>query len=459
MTQQTEHAFDWNGFFFCIKICVGTLLIAASGYYGFVYAQKIFAAPPIPSEAPQTVAPVNEKKFSTSTPQRIINRLTIPEAVPKTGKFIAADLTEMQVTLYQDGAPLAVYPIATKGRPGTPWETPAGFYAVETKERDHFSSLSRVHMPYSMQFYGNYFIHGWPYYPDGTPVASTFSGGCIRLNTGDAEKVFAFADRGTGLFVYDAQKTTDMAPLTITANERPLLSAQGYLVADLDTGSVYLEQDAAIPRNLGSITKLMSALVANETINFEARLAVPGNALAPDGSLSSASLVFSVEDLLYPLILQSNDAVADMLAKRHGTAQFVRWMNTAAKALGMEQTAFIDARGNGNTGTPDDVFRLLTYLANKKSFVVEIMRTKSKTITAQDGKKVVITPLDANAASVVTLSLGGNTRRIAIIVLESADQKKDLETLMAWITKGAKNPDNTACATCAFPQTYREIEL
>lgn len=457
MTHKAEHTFDWKGFFFCVKLLVGALLLGAGGYYGFTYTKTLLAAPAQTTPVLQTATSPAEEKFSTSTPQRVINRLTIAEAVPRTGKFIAADLEAMQVTLYQDGVPLATYPIATKGRPGTPWETPAGFYAVETKERDHFSSLSKVHMPYSMQFYGNYFIHGWPYYPDGTPVASTFSGGCIRLNTKDAEKIFAFANRGTGLFVYDTQKTTNLAPLVITANTKPLISAHGYLVADLDTGSVYLEQDAAIPRTMGSITKLMSALVANETINFEARLTVQKSALvanAPD-----APLTFLVEDLLYPLILQSNDTVAETLARRHGTTQFVRWMNTAAKALGMENTTFVDASGQRSTTTPDDVFRLLTYLANKKSFIVGIMRTENKTIVAQSGEKITITQTHANAASVVTLSLGGTTRRIAVVVLESSDERADIAALTAWITSSAKNSANAACPTCAFPQTYREIEF
>ena len=45
-----------------------------------------------------------------------------------------------------------------------------------------------------IQFDGNYFIHGWPYYPDGTSVAKGYSGGCIRLSTEDAEELYGLVD-------------------------------------------------------------------------------------------------------------------------------------------------------------------------------------------------------------------------------------------------------------------------
>src|SRR5882724_9446532 len=104
--------------------------------------------------------------------------------------FIEADLTAMQLSVYENGAVVKQVPILTKGRPGSWWETPAGLYQVQNKETNHFSSFGHVYMPWSMDFQGNFFIHGWPYEPDGTPVSSAYSGGCIRLATDDAEKLY-----------------------------------------------------------------------------------------------------------------------------------------------------------------------------------------------------------------------------------------------------------------------------
>ena len=59
-----------------------------------------------------------------------------------------------------------------------------------------------------MAFQGNFFIHGWPYEPDGTPVASTYSGGCIRMATDDAKKIYDMSTLGMPVLVYKS----DFAP-------------------------------------------------------------------------------------------------------------------------------------------------------------------------------------------------------------------------------------------------------
>lgn len=147
---------------------------------------SLFAVVPqkVPLSAlPQiVVVPLPIATSSTSvTPysNRILASLTISDVIPRSGKFIAADLQHMLLYLYQHGTLVTTYPIKTKSRSNTPWETPAGFYTVHTKEPLHFSSIGKVFMRYSMQFYGNYFIHGWPYYSSGKPVSTAFSGGCI----------------------------------------------------------------------------------------------------------------------------------------------------------------------------------------------------------------------------------------------------------------------------------------
>lgn len=106
-------------------------------------------------------------------------------------KMIIADLLNMRISLVGTSS-LETLPIITKGRPGSYYETPVGEYEVGLKSRNHFSSLGEVYMPYSVQFYANFFIHGIPYHKDGTRVSSSYSGGCIRLADEDAKKVYDF---------------------------------------------------------------------------------------------------------------------------------------------------------------------------------------------------------------------------------------------------------------------------
>lgn len=479
-----EHSFDWRGFSFSGKLVVLCFSMVLAGQYGLPYAQAHFSSRTSPaSVAAGSVVPAGSS-FSSSTPRRVISSLTIEDAAPQSGKFIAADLVGMKLYLYQDGNVVAEYPILTKGRPGSPYETPAGFYSVLTKEESHLNKRAEVYMPYSMQFYGNYFIHGWPYHVDGTPVDPNYSGGCIRLGTADAMKVYVFAEKGTGLFVYDPGRPAPTTSVALNPVRPPTVSAASYLVADIDTGDVLLEHNAGVVRPIASVTKLMTALVANETIMFDKEISVEGSTLSHSGASGNASSVgFSVGDLLYPLLMESNNAIAVTLAEYYGADGFVGWMNTSARALGMTSTSYEDPSGISakNVSTTDDLFRLAAYLTNKKSFIWDVTRTPSKTLTAVNGSSYAFRNFNQfsdrknfvggkvgyteqaqkTMVSVFNASLEGEVRHIAVIVLKSADYNADTMRLVDWFTQSARpgTAVGAACASCATISTYRKIPL
>jgi len=473
MGVRTSHEFDWKAFSFTCKVSAAVLLVGVGAPAGIARLEPYFTPPP------PSLAAVPQFPLSTTTPQRVINALNIEEAVPKQGKFIVADLSQMRLTLFEDGTTTAQYPILSKGKPGTPYETPAGQYRILTKEEDHFNYAEGVHMPYSMEFYGNYFIHGWPTYADGTPVASTYSGGCIRLDTADAAAVYDFAQRGGGVFVYDPRQATSPA-LALAPAPLPPVSASSYLVADLDTGDVYAEENAQAARPIASVTKLMTALVANETIMFDQPIDVPRGILRDQAvATDTQPETFLVGDLLYPLLMESNNNVADALASRYGTPAFVSWMNRQAKALGMALTTFADPSGAsaGNVSTPEDLYRLAVYLSDKKSFVWKVTRAPQKTITSRAGDEFTYRNFNGFSGlssfiggkvghteaaqdtmlSVFSMPVGGQMRRVAIIVLGSGDYTSDTRTLATWFGRSAR-ASGTACAACAEP-AYRKIEL
>ena len=134
---------------------------------------------------------------------------TLKQLIASKVDFVEADLTQMRLTIHRSGEAAFTVPILTKGREGSWWETPAGFDRVETKEKSHFSTFGQVYQPWSMAFQGNFFIHGWPYHEDGTPVASTYSGGCIRLSTPDAKRVYDLVSIGTPVLVRTDAFTPD----------------------------------------------------------------------------------------------------------------------------------------------------------------------------------------------------------------------------------------------------------
>ena len=377
------------------------------------------------------------------------------------GKWIGADLTAMKLYLYEDGFAVDTFDIKSKGRKGSRWETPTGLYSIETKERTHFSSIGEVNMPYSMEFFGNFFIHGWPTYPDGRPVAEGFSGGCIRLATDDAGKVFEFAKENTPVFVWTGEQASS-TPFEVTQKSIPKLTAKSFLVADIENGRVFAEKDADLPLPVASLTKLLTALVANETIHYDRKITVTADdhkqAEGSPGSIGPDD-TFAAGDLLYPLLLESNNAVAYALARYFGISSFFTQMNEKAHAIGMTNTKIKEPAGISpeDDASANDIFVLTRYIHDSQSFILDTTRQTNKHITSVDGKKYTLSNFNVFAdnpaflggktgftddaketmTAVFKVPIQGKDATIAIVVLGSDNRKKDVETLLAWFKSAA----------------------
>jgi D-alanyl-D-alanine carboxypeptidase len=367
--------------------------------------------------------------------------------------FIDADLSSMRLTVYKDGEQALSVPIAAKGKVGSWWETPAGIYKIQSKERDHFSSFGKVHQPYSLAFQGNFFIHGWPYYPDGAPVAQSYSGGCIRLSTEDAESVFALAGVGMPVIVYNAPNAEDDFSYQLKA---PKVSANAYLVADARNGTVLTSKNPQIAAPIASVSKFVTALVATEYINLDKEIAVPADALVYTSvPRLRAGEAVRAYDLLFLLLQESSNEAAEVLASATGRAQFVRYMNEKAKAIGLPHTVFSDVSGaKGDYSTPEDLFTLLRYIAENRRFVFGITAgtIKDSAYGAPSFKNILNFNLVKNSNAILLggkvgqtreasetyagtfqLKVGGEVREIAVIVLGSKDSIGDVRKLLSFV--------------------------
>lgn len=286
--------------------------------------------------------------------------------------FIEANLVEKKLTVYKNGLAKLTVPILAVGKAGSWWETPAGLYKIAGKEKNHFSAFSGVNMPWSLPFQGNFFIHGWPYYPDGTPVSTSYSGGCIRLSTADAELVYNLADVSMPVLVYRIQGGDDQTRYAVKA---PLVSASEYLVADIGSNFVLAEHGSKDQVPIASITKLITALVATEYINLDKTLTITKSMIVTTSKPRLwAGQQVRAFDLMYPLLLESSNEVAEVFAQTLGRERFIGLMNEKARALGLSNTHFIDPAGfdAGNVSTAEDLFSLLKYLYTNQSFFLKI---------------------------------------------------------------------------------------
>src|SRR3989339_809236 len=71
---------------------------------------------------------------------------TKKKLISEKAEFIEANLSEMKISLYQSGNATKEFQIIGKGKEGSWWETPAGIYKIELKEKLHFSSIGQVYM-------------------------------------------------------------------------------------------------------------------------------------------------------------------------------------------------------------------------------------------------------------------------------------------------------------------------
>ncbi|MEK7586321.1 MAG: CapA family protein, partial [Patescibacteria group bacterium] len=406
-----------------------------------------------------TAAVVETPKLS------VASDLVKPDLVPiiplpiSTEKSIKVDLKAMKLMLYEGDQLIETIPVLSKGRPGLAWETPTGKYSIKTMEVTHFSSIGRVWMPYSMQFFGNFFIHGWPYYEGGEPVGEGYSGGCIRLATADAKRVFDFTKKGMTITVINGEtitggQTSKFTYLTKPDSALPSLSASAYLVADLESGQTILEKSIDKKLPLASITKLMTALVSLETISQTKQAVVSANALATYGEAGELKVgeQIKLQDLLYPLLLESSNDASEVIAESAGRHNFITNMNDRAKALGLTATSFADPSGisEKNVSTVSDIFKFTSYLYKDKSYLFSILKKKTATASGHlwtnilpfvddsrylGGKSGHTMAAGDTLATVFALPLAEfETRPIAIILLDSANREADTTIILNYLT-------------------------
>lgn len=398
---------------------------------------------------------IRDDRTKRNLPSRIKDTLTFQTVdIPDKGNTLVADLDGMFMYLYKDGEPYAEYPMKSKGRPGSPWETPAGEYQIEYKAENHFSSIGEVNMPFSMQFFGNFFVHGWPEYPDGTPVEEGYSGGCIRVEDPYIEEIYNFVEVGSTIFVVGGEPSRKSGEYIDKGIGLSRVTSDSFLVADLDTGEVILEREAKEAYPIASLTKLMTALVSLEAVNQSVDTTISDFAISTYGYQGNLEVgeKIQVRDLLFPLLLTSSNDASEAIAEVIGRNYFINLMNQRAETIGLNNTTFNDPSGLSpkNISTAEDLFRLTQYIYKSKSYIFDVTRMQtydhenhiwynnsrfikddryrgSKNGYTDEALKTLVLHYE--------IDLDGSKRNVAIILLHGTDSVKDVKTILQYLQK------------------------
>ncbi len=156
------------------------------------------------------------------------------------------------------------------------------------------------------------------------------------------------------------------------------ITAEAYLVANLDTGEIYSEHNSRKVFPIASLSKLVTALVVLHTVPPDRKVTVTQPMLDAHGDAGHLVLgeTLTVSELMYPLLLESSNDAAEALAQSHGYAGFITKMNSFTRELGMTSTYFRDASGlsSGNTSNAHDLFILSQYIYSTEKPLLEMTR-------------------------------------------------------------------------------------
>ncbi|MDD4319185.1 MAG: serine hydrolase [Candidatus Peribacteraceae bacterium] len=165
------------------------------------------------------------------------------------------------------------------------------------------------------------------------------------------------------------------APLPLTASSSTLhslatrVSASGMLITDLESAQSILELRADVRRPMGSLTKLMTALLIAEGHGMRETVTVPEGIERVQGSVVSlrAGERYAVGDLLSLLLVASANDVAHTFAVFHSGSDdaFAQEMNVRAAALGLRNTSYANPSGFDDPeqwSTPRDLAWLASFV-------------------------------------------------------------------------------------------------
>ncbi|MCX6757666.1 MAG: CapA family protein [Candidatus Nomurabacteria bacterium] len=238
-------------------------------------------------------------------------------------------------------------------------------------------------------------------------------------------------------------------------NATPKVSAGAYVVGDLDTGEIILKKNENQKLPIASVSKLMTTLTASMLPDPTGVAIVSKNALNTYGKNGNLQLgeKIKMSDIFYPLLMESSNDAAEVIAEHFGRENFLQKMNQEAQKLSLLNTSFEDPSGlsPNNKSTAHDLFSLAGYIKINKPEIFNITLNRSYSNkkhywfstnqfinnTGYIGGKSGYTD-EALQTVVSTFSLPlaqtGN-RNIGVVLLHTPDRKKDVENIIKYIRK------------------------
>ena len=159
---------------------------------------------------------------------------------------------------------------------------------------------------------------------------------------------------GTGSPTTGTAQGPSTSGTTKPAVSAPSLSAAAAILVDVNSGRVIYSRNANTRRQIASTTKIMTCILAIESLPLDQVVTVSKRAEATNESQLGvkAGQKFTVEQMLYALMVKSaNDAGVVLAEASAGSVEaFVDKMNAKAAQLGLKNTHFTNPHGLDTPG-------------------------------------------------------------------------------------------------------------
>jgi D-alanyl-D-alanine carboxypeptidase len=256
--------------------------------------------------------------------------------------------------------------------------------------------------------------------------------------------------------VWEASGSASLAASQKLLDEQ--LSAQAYLVMDVDSRTIILEKNADTLLPPASTTKLMTALTALDLYGLEEVVTVSA-AIADehDGGDLFANEQLTVRNLLISSLVSSANDAAYALANHHrqGEAAFVLRMNELADEYGLTQTKFANPTGYDdppNITTARDLSVLMLQVIQRPILLEWLSLEKyavyntfgnirhflftTNQLLGRDPRVVAGKTGTTSLAQEVLITLSDHQGHLLItVVMNSEDRYADTVKLLEWLAK------------------------
>lgn len=241
---------------------------------------------------------------------------------------------------------------------------------------------------------------------------------------------------------------------------QPQLTARSAISYDTTNDTLLYAKDIDERLPIASLTKIMTAIVALESMDLFDKITVTKEAasIGEDSMGLKEGETLTLEELLYGLILKSGNDAAEAIASgsKFGRADFLHLMNKKAEDLGLTNTRFTNPTGLQGDGTQystaKELLVLTRYALQKPAFAKiaatyeydidqtsthssYVLYNETNLLTTYPGVKGVKTGFTDEAGMCLVTYLDYKGHSIIAVLLNSSNRRLEMKDLLDYSLK------------------------